>query len=179
VVRLVVLGVAVVLLLWLVVVPLLRWRSTHYVVTTHRLLFREGVLSHRGRDVGLSRITDVSYEQSLWGRLVGSGTVTIESAGEGGTTVLRRIPDSDGVQQVVNQLVEEDADRRARSTAGHARGWDGPPGSWTDTRTVGWDDPRTAGWDDRWDDGAGSSRWDGRWDDPADETDEAPRRRRR
>jgi uncharacterized membrane protein YdbT with pleckstrin-like domain len=151
VVRLVVLGVAVVLLLWLVVAPLVRWRSTHYVVTTHRLLLREGVLSRRGRDIGLSRITDVSYEQSLWERLVGSGTVTIESAGEGGATVLRRIPDSDGVQQVVNQLVEEDADRRARESAGHPRGWDGRydswTGSWTDSWTDGsWTDTRTADW---------------------------------
>jgi uncharacterized membrane protein YdbT with pleckstrin-like domain len=93
------------------------------VVTTHRLLLREGVLSRRGRDIGLSRITDVSYEQSLWERLVGSGTVTIESAGEGGATVLRRIPDSDGVQQVVNQLVEEDADRRAAEHSGPLDGW--------------------------------------------------------
>jgi hypothetical protein len=30
------------------------------VITTHRLLFREGILARRGRDLGLSRITDVS-----------------------------------------------------------------------------------------------------------------------
>jgi uncharacterized membrane protein YdbT with pleckstrin-like domain len=167
VVRLAVLAVAVVLLLWLVVVPLVRWRSTHYVVTTHRLLFREGVLSRRGRDIGLSRITDVSFEQSLWERLVDSGTVTIESAGESGATVLRRIPDSDGVQHLVNQLVEEDADRRARESAGYARGWD--DGGW-----AGPHDTRPAGWDDRWD----GAPEDG-WDDVAGPADEAPRRRHR
>ena len=75
---------AVVLLLFLVCVPLLRWRTTHYVITTHRLLFRAGILARRGRDIGLSRITDVSYRQTLWDRIINSGTVTIESAGEGG-----------------------------------------------------------------------------------------------
>jgi uncharacterized membrane protein YdbT with pleckstrin-like domain len=117
--RLVVVGVALVLALVLVAVPLLRWRATHYVITTHRLLYRTGILSRSGRDIGLSRITDVSYRQSVWDRVINSGTVTIETAGEGGATVLTAIPDSDGVQHLINQLVEEDADRRAQESAGY------------------------------------------------------------
>jgi uncharacterized membrane protein YdbT with pleckstrin-like domain len=117
--RMAVLGVALVLLLVVVAVPLLRWRTTHYVVTTHRLLFREGILSRRGRDIGLARITDVSYRQSLWERVINSGTITIESAGDSGATVLQQIPDSDGVQQLLNHMVEEDADRRAQESAGY------------------------------------------------------------
>jgi uncharacterized membrane protein YdbT with pleckstrin-like domain len=119
VLRLLVLALAVVLLLVFVLVPLLRWRTTHYVITTHRLLFRQGILARQGRDIGLSRITDVSYRQSLWERIIDSGTLTIESAGEGGSTVLRRIPDSEGVQQLLNHMVEEDADRRAQEGAGY------------------------------------------------------------
>ncbi|MGY1632296.1 PH domain-containing protein [Geodermatophilus sp. SYSU D01186] len=124
VVRMVVAGVALALLAWFVLVPLLRWRTTHYVITTHRLLFREGVLARRGRDIGLSRIADVSYRQTLWERVINSGTLTIESTGDGGATVLRRIPDSDGVQQLLNHMVEEDADRRAQEAAGYVSGWD-------------------------------------------------------
>src|SRR6059058_3394949 len=89
--RLLLAAVAVLLLLALVAVPLLRWRTTHYVITTHRLLFRVGILSRHGRDIGLSRITDVSYRQSLWDRIINSGTVTIETAGEGGPTVFSAI----------------------------------------------------------------------------------------
>jgi uncharacterized membrane protein YdbT with pleckstrin-like domain len=124
-VRLLILALALILLVVFVVVPLLRWRTTHYVITTHRLLFREGILARRGRDIGLSRITDVSYSQTLWERIINSGTVTIESAGESGGTVLRRIPDSDGVQQLLNHMIEEDADRRAQESAGYIRGDDG------------------------------------------------------
>jgi uncharacterized membrane protein YdbT with pleckstrin-like domain len=119
--RLLVLGLAVVLVLITVVVPLLRWRTTHYVITTHRLLFREGIVARSGRDLGLSRITDVSYTQTLWERIIKSGTITIQSAGEH-ATVLTRIPDSDGVQQLLNHMVEEDADRRAQESAGYIRG---------------------------------------------------------
>ncbi len=119
--RLALVALALVLLLVTVVVPLARWRTTHYVVTTHRLLFREGILARRGRDLGLGRITDVSYTQTLRERLLNSGTLTIETAGDGGATVLRQIPDSDGVQQLVNHMIEEDADRRAREGAGYLR----------------------------------------------------------
>jgi uncharacterized membrane protein YdbT with pleckstrin-like domain len=119
VVRMLILAVALVLLLTLVLVPALRWRTTHYVITTHRLLFREGILSRRGRDIGLSRITDVSYRQTLWDRIINSGTLTIESAGESGSTVLKQIPDSEGVQQLLNLMIEEDADRRAQESAGY------------------------------------------------------------
>ena len=117
--RLVVVAVGAVLALLLVAVPLLRRRTTHYVITTHRLLHRTGVLTRQGRDIGLSRITDASYRQTLWERVVDSGTLTIETAGEGGPTVLSAIPDSDGVQQLLNQLIEEDADRRAQESAAY------------------------------------------------------------
>jgi uncharacterized membrane protein YdbT with pleckstrin-like domain len=100
----------------------LRWKTTHYVITTHRLLFREGIMSRRGRDIGLSRITDVSYRQSLWDRIINSGTLTIESAGESGSTVLKQIPDSEGVQQLLNFMIEEDADRRAQESADYVQG---------------------------------------------------------
>ncbi|TQN41492.1 PH (Pleckstrin Homology) domain-containing protein [Blastococcus colisei] len=125
-IRLLVLVVALALLAVLVLVPLLRWRTTHYVITTHRLLFRTGILARRGRDIGLSRITDVSFRQSLWDRIIRSGTLTIESAGDGGATVLRQIPDSEGVQQLLNHMIEEDADRRAQESAGHLGEYYGP-----------------------------------------------------
>jgi uncharacterized membrane protein YdbT with pleckstrin-like domain len=146
--RLAIVGVALLLILYLVVRPLLVWRCTHYVITTHRVLFREGVLARRGRDIGLSRITDVSYRQTLWERIVSSGTVTIESAGEGGATVLQHIPDSDGVQQLLNHMIEEDADRRAQESAGylHEQGHAGD----------GYDEDD--GWDGGWDDGAHGTR---------------------
>ncbi|MBI1757743.1 MAG: PH domain-containing protein [Actinobacteria bacterium] len=125
-----VIGVAgVVLLAWFVLVPFLRWKTTHYVITTDRVLIRTGVLRHVGRDIPLQRINDVAFEQSLFDRIIGAGTLQVESAGETGQTVLRNIPHSDDVQQLINRLVEEDS----RRTAGYGHS-DGPPDG-DDTRT--------------------------------------------
>ena len=119
VVRLALLCVAVVLVLLTVVGPLMRWRTTHYVITTHRVLYRTGVLTRSGRDIALSRITDVSFSQTLWERVIRSGTLRITSAGEG-ATVLDRVPESERVQTLLNHMIEEDADRRARESARYA-----------------------------------------------------------
>jgi len=109
---LILLAVAVVLIVWLVVWPLLVWRSTHYVITSHRVMIRRGVLNHVGKDIPLVRINDVAYEQTIWDRFVKAGSLTIESAGELGQETLADIPRANQVQQALNRLVEEDAERR-------------------------------------------------------------------
>ncbi|HSV66627.1 MAG TPA: PH domain-containing protein [Mycobacteriales bacterium] len=103
--------IVLIVLAWFVLAPLLRWKTTHYVVTTNRVLIRTGVLTHTGRDIPLNRINDVAFEQSLFDRIIGAGTLQVESAGETGQTVLRNIPHSDDVQQVINRLID-----------GHSRG---------------------------------------------------------
>lgn len=122
--RLAILVVAVVLLVAFVLAPLLRWASTHYVITTHRVMFRIGVLNRHGKDIAYPRITDVAYAQTLWDRIIGAGTLTVESAGEGPPQVLGNIPHSDQVQQLINHLVEEDQTRRSRAAGRYYRASD-------------------------------------------------------
>ena len=93
-------------------------RTSHYVFTTHRVLIRTGVLRHTGRDIGLQRITDVGFTQSLLDRMVGAGTLTIESASEHGQEALANVPHSDRQQQLLNRLIEEDGERRSRGAYG-------------------------------------------------------------
>src|SRR5699024_7809665 len=118
VVLIAILVVGLVLLSVLSITPWLRWRTSHYVFTTHRVLIRTGVLHHTGRDISLQRINDVGFEQSLWDRIVRAGTLTIESAGEHSQESLHNIPRSDQVQQMLNRLIEEDGLRRAHQAYG-------------------------------------------------------------
>jgi uncharacterized membrane protein YdbT with pleckstrin-like domain len=110
--------VAFLLLCWLSFTPWIEWRTTHYIFTTHRVLIRRGVLRRTGRDISLQRISDVGFSQSLWDRFVRAGTLTIESAGEQGQELLTDVPRSDDMQQVLNRLIEQDNDRRARQAWG-------------------------------------------------------------
>jgi uncharacterized membrane protein YdbT with pleckstrin-like domain len=113
--RLVVAAVAILaLMLWLIV-PVLRWRTTMYELTTRRLKVRDGIVTRHGRDIPLARINDVSFEKGLLDRLLGSGRLVVESAGEHGQIVLTDIPRVEFTQATLFQLVEEEQRRLERN----------------------------------------------------------------
>lgn len=70
-------AVAVLLVTVLTVAPVARWRTTHLVVTTRRLLVCEGVRRSRGLDVPLDRIVGVHVRRTRLGRLVGCGSLVV------------------------------------------------------------------------------------------------------
>jgi uncharacterized membrane protein YdbT with pleckstrin-like domain len=74
--------VALVLVVWLFLTPFVRWRTTHFIVTTDRLIAREGVLKRTGIDIPMSRINSVQFEHGLLDRVFGCGTLIIESASD-------------------------------------------------------------------------------------------------
>src|ERR1700761_1646673 len=102
------------LMLWLIA-PVLRWRTTTYELTTRRLRTRYGIITRRGRDIPMTRISDVSFEQGLLDRLLGSGRLVVESAGEHGQIVLRDIPQGERTQALLFRLTEEEHRRLERN----------------------------------------------------------------
>ena len=106
--------VALVLAVAVFAVPFLRWQTTTYRLTTRRLQLRSGILTRSGRDFPLIRISDVSFTQGPIDRLIGSGRLVVESAGEHGQLVLSEIPDVQEVQATLFQLVGDEHQRLAR-----------------------------------------------------------------
>jgi len=49
------------LIIWFVLTPLIRWRTTHFVFTTQRVMVREGVLSRTGIDIRCPGSTACSF----------------------------------------------------------------------------------------------------------------------
>lgn len=129
-------AVAVLLGIPLVIVPFLRWRTTRYVITTHRVMLRQGIVNKSGKDITLSKITDVSYDRRVLDRLVGSGTLSIESAGDSPNELFRAIPHSDRVQQLINHLIDEDANKRAMRMVARSTGDENTPSSDTEVTTT-------------------------------------------
>lgn len=103
-------GVAVLVALIFCLVPFLRWFTTRYVLTTHRFTLREGILSRSGRDIPLTRVNDVSFSHNLIQRMLGTGTLVVESGGERGQLVLRNIPQVERVQSELYRIIEDLSD---------------------------------------------------------------------
>jgi uncharacterized membrane protein YdbT with pleckstrin-like domain len=74
--------IGVVLVLWLTVTPVVRWRTTHFIITSDRVMYREGVFKRTGLDIPLARVNSVRFEHSFLDRLLGCGTLIIESASD-------------------------------------------------------------------------------------------------
>lgn len=71
-----------VLVVWLTFAPLARWRTTHFIITSERVMYREGVFKRTGLDIPLSRVNSVRFQHSLLDRVLGCGTLIIESASD-------------------------------------------------------------------------------------------------
>jgi uncharacterized membrane protein YdbT with pleckstrin-like domain len=109
--RSVVAGVALIVAAIWAGIPVLRWRTTSYELTTRRLRMRAGILSRYGRDIPLNRVNDVSFAHGIIDRMLGCGKLVVESAGEHGQLVLTEIPQVEKVQGVLYQMVEEEQQR--------------------------------------------------------------------
>jgi uncharacterized membrane protein YdbT with pleckstrin-like domain len=75
-------AVGAVMVIWFSVAPLVRWRTTHFVITTQRVMVREGVFTRTGIDIPMSRINSVQFRHGFINQLFGCGTLIVESASD-------------------------------------------------------------------------------------------------
>ncbi len=111
---LVVTGVGVVAFFVLGVFPFITWWFTLYVLTNERLITRRGVIARRGLEIPLENINDVTFTQNILERVLRSGDLLIESAGEQGQSRFRDIPDPEGFQSLLYRIRED----RSRDMSG-------------------------------------------------------------
>jgi uncharacterized membrane protein YdbT with pleckstrin-like domain len=70
-----------ILLLWLAG-KILDWSLNYFVITSQRLLLAQGVLVRKVNMMPLTKVTDMSFQRSLPGRILGYGEFIVESAGQ-------------------------------------------------------------------------------------------------
>ncbi len=104
---------------WLIV-RLLDWRSTYFVVTSHRLIFRRGLLSRTGIEIPLEKVNNVNFHQTIPERLLGCGDLIIESASESGQSKFSDVVNPDRVQGIIHTAIQERLQRGPGLTNGGA-----------------------------------------------------------
>ena len=96
-----------------VAIRYLKWMTTHFVITSQRLIFRQGVLGRSGIEIPLDRVNNVNFHQSMFERIINAGDLLIESGGEDGQQRFTDIHNPDDVQNLIHSLLTESRDRRA------------------------------------------------------------------
>jgi uncharacterized membrane protein YdbT with pleckstrin-like domain len=90
--------VGLILVIWLTLIPYIKWRSTHFVVTNEKVITRSGIFRTHTENISLDRITDVKMDQGILQRVLGCGKLALASAGEHGPDMFNNIPN---IQRVV------------------------------------------------------------------------------
>ena len=78
------------LVIWVVFLGVLGWLSVkvynwledYFVVTSQRLLLTTGIITRTVNMMPLTKVTDMSFKRSAWGRVLGYGEFVVESAGQ-------------------------------------------------------------------------------------------------
>ena len=101
-------GADIVFLIGLVVVLLIYpvpkfvwWLTSHFVITSDRVIHRAGWISKRSMEVPLEAINDVRFDQGIFDRIVGAGTLVVQSASEAGRQVFDHIRKPEEVQKTI------------------------------------------------------------------------------
>jgi uncharacterized membrane protein YdbT with pleckstrin-like domain len=82
------------------------WWVEKVVITDKRVMLTQGVFTQKVGMMPLGKVTDLTFERTLNGRMFGYGTMIIESAGQ--IQALNRIdflPDPEEVYEAISELV--------------------------------------------------------------------------
>jgi uncharacterized membrane protein YdbT with pleckstrin-like domain len=89
----------------------LRWRTTNFVVTSDRVIFRHGFIAKSGIEIPLERVNSVHFHQGIVERMLGAGDLVIESGAEHGQQRFTDVQHPDRVTNTIHQQMDANEDR--------------------------------------------------------------------
>ncbi|MDR1117733.1 MAG: PH domain-containing protein [Bifidobacteriaceae bacterium] len=111
-------GVALIAVAVWTVAPFVRWACKTDTLTNYRLISREGVFAREGRDIPMDRVHAVSYRQGLIERLLGAGTLHVQTAAQQSDVALDDVAHVKRRQLQINeQLLNRDFEAVEPDTA--------------------------------------------------------------
>jgi membrane protein YdbS with pleckstrin-like domain len=118
-------AIAIFVLIWFPVRRFIAWVTSYFVVTSDRVIHREGWIAKRSMEIPLEAINDVRFHQGVFERIIGAGDLIISSASEFGREVFGDIRNPEHVQRTIYQQGELNKDRMYRGVGAPAV--PGPP----------------------------------------------------
>ena len=107
----------VVFILW-PVRDTVRFLTSHFVVTSDRVIHRQGWIAKSSMEIPLEAVNDVRFQQGVFERVIGAGDLIIESAGERGRQVFEDIREPEHVQKTIYEQGERNQHRMFQGRSG-------------------------------------------------------------
>jgi len=90
------------------------WATSHFVVTSDRVLHRQGLVAKHSMEIPLEHINDVRFSQGVLERMIGAGTLVIQSASEHGREEFKDVRHPEDVQKTIYRMGEHNQSRMTR-----------------------------------------------------------------
>src|SRR5215510_4847586 len=93
--------IALFTLFWFPLRKFIAWATSWFVVTSDRVIHRQGWIAKRSMEIPLEAINDVRFHQGVFERMIGAGDLIISSASEFGREVFGDIRNPEEVQRTI------------------------------------------------------------------------------
>jgi uncharacterized membrane protein YdbT with pleckstrin-like domain len=91
---------------------LIQLRTTHFVLTSDRVIFRHGIIAKRGVEIPLDSINAIHFAQKIWERALGLGDLRVDSASIEGVSEFENIRKPQKVQNEIYIQMEGNENRK-------------------------------------------------------------------
>ena len=82
------------------------WWIERIVITDKRVMLAEGIITHNVGMMPLSKVTDLTFRRTFGGRLLGYGTLIVESAGQiQALNKIRYMPRPEEIYEALSELI--------------------------------------------------------------------------
>lgn len=111
---------ALIIVLLAAIYPLIEyvnWKNNIWCVTNMRVVDESGFFSRYSKESPLDKINNVEYDQTLWGRILGYGSVDIQTAAELGETRYEFIHHPKLLKDTITHAREENKNMQVSSQA--------------------------------------------------------------
>jgi uncharacterized membrane protein YdbT with pleckstrin-like domain len=89
------------------IVRIVQNRFTRWVVTNRRLVSLSGVFNQKTITTGLERIQDVHYTRTFWDRIIGTGSLDVDTASEHGPVHIGFLRKDSEFRDALTESIEE------------------------------------------------------------------------
>ncbi len=95
----------------------IRWATTHFALTSDRVIYRSGVIAKKGIEIPLENINAIHFSQTIFERMLGLGDIQIDSASVSGVSEFEDIAHPDRIQNEIYLQMEANDQRRFTGAA--------------------------------------------------------------
>jgi len=110
-------GVGVVLFLIHPLRRIVAWATSHFVVTSDRVIHRSGWFAKQSMEIPLENVSDVKFHQGIFERVIGAGDLTLESPGTFGQETFGDVRKPEHVQKTIYEMTEANQRRSVAPAA--------------------------------------------------------------